>query len=265
VSRTIIVGVLNVTPDSFSDGGRYAEVDQAVAHGLRMAEEGADWIDVGGESTRPGAAPVDAAGEVARVLPVIERLAARLPGRVRLSIDTMKAAVARAAVEAGATVVNDVSGGLADPTLLGLARPGLALVLGHMRGTPATMMEDIGFGDVVAEVGEELVARVQSARRAGWSEVWADPGLGFGKRGEHNLALLRRLPEVVAQVGVPVMVGPSRKRFIGDLTGRGPAQRDWGTAAAVTAAILGGAKAIRVHDVAAMCDVARVADAVAGA
>jgi dihydropteroate synthase len=260
----LIVGVLNHTPDSFSDGGRHASVDDAVAAGLRLAAEGADWIDVGGESTRPRSTPVPEAEERARVVPVIERLAARLPDGVRLSIDTYKAGTARAALAAGARVVNDVSGGRLDPSILEVAaEAGAAVVLGHLRGAPATMMERIAFDDVVAEVGAELAARIAAARVAGCREVWADPGIGFGKLQPHNLALLRALPALGARLGVPLMVGVSRKAFIGELTGKPAGERVFGTAAAVTAAVLGGAAAVRVHDVAAMRDVVRVAQALA--
>jgi dihydropteroate synthase len=261
----LIVGVLNCTPDSFSDGGRFASVPAAVEAGLRMADEGADWIDVGGESTRPGSAPVPEDEERRRVLPVIEELRARLPARVRLSIDTYKSGTARAALRAGAAVVNDVSGGLLDPELLvAAAEAGAAVVLGHLRGAPATMMDQIAFGDVVAEVGAELSERIAAARAAGCVEVWADPGIGFGKRIEHNLALLRGLPALRARLGgVPVMVGVSRKAFLGQLTGKPAAERQFGTAAALAVAVLGGASAVRVHDVGPARDVVVVASALA--
>jgi dihydropteroate synthase len=260
--RCLIVGVLNVTPDSFSDGGQFASSDLAIEAGVRMAEEGADWIDVGGESTRPGAVVVSAEQEQERVVPVIAGLKARLPGNVRISIDTYKAGTARAAVAAGATVVNDVSGGRLEPGILAVAaESGAAIVLGHLRGAPASMMEGIAFADVVAEVGDELAERVGAARRAGCGEVWADPGIGFGKRMEHNLALLRALPELRARVGIPVMVGVSRKAFIGQLTGKPAGERQFGTAAAVTVAVLGGAAAVRVHDVGPTRDVLAVAEA----
>ena len=260
--RCLIVGVLNCTPDSFSDGGRFASAETAIEAGVRMAGDGADWIDVGGESTRPGAAVVSEEEERARVLPVIAGLRARLPEKVRISIDTYKAATARAALAAGATVVNDVSAGRLDPAILGVAaETGAAIVLGHLRGAPASMMEGIAFADVVAEVGGELAERVDAARRVGCREVWADPGIGFGKRIEHNLALLRALPELRARVGVPVMVGVSRKAFIGQLTGKPADERQFGTAAAVMAAVLGGAAAVRVHDIGPTRDVLAVAEA----
>jgi dihydropteroate synthase len=260
--KCLIVGVLNVTPDSFSDGGKFGSVEAAVAAGVKMAEEGAHWLDVGGESTRPGATPVPEDEEKARVVPVIEGLKERLPAGLRISIDTYKSGTARAAVAAGATIVNDVSGGLLDPAILGVAgKGGAAMVVGHLRGAPATMMEGISFGDVVAEVGTELAERIEAARAAGCREIWADPGIGFGKRAEHSLALLRALPELGARLGVPLLVGVSRKSFLGHLTGKPAGERQFGTAAAVTAAVLRGAAAVRVHDVGAARDVVIVAEA----
>lgn len=256
------MGVLNCTPDSFSDGGKFTSPNEAIEAGVRMAGEGADWIDVGGESTRPGSRTVSGEEEKARVLPVIEALRRRLRDDVLISIDTYKSDTARAAVKAGARVVNDVSGGLLDPgTIEVAAQAGAAMVLGHLRGRPSTMMDDVSFEDVVREVGDELAARVEVARDAGCREVWVDPGIGFGKVLEQNLAILRALPTLAAHVGAPLMLGVSRKRFLGDLTGKPPGERIFGTAAAVTAAVLGGASAVRVHDVAAMRDVVRVAEA----
>jgi len=264
VPRTLIVGVLNVTPDSFSDGEPFGSAEQTIARGLGLVDDGADWIDVGGESTRPGAVAVSEQDERARVVPVVEGLTARVRGRARLSIDTYKAGTAAAALRAGATVVNDISGGLRDPDILRVAaQAGAAIVLGHMRGMPATMMDDVHFADVVREVGDELGARLEAARAAGCREIWADPGIGFGKKLEHNLALLRALPRLRVRLGVPLMLGVSRKRFIGELTGRQVSERIHGTAAAVTAAVLGGVAAVRVHDVAAMRDVVLVAEALA--
>jgi dihydropteroate synthase len=201
--------------------------------------------------------------EQRRVVPVIGALAARLGGRARISVDTYKASTARAAVAAGATVINDVSGGRLDPAILQVAAAsGAAFVAGHLRGQPATMMDEIAFGDVVAEVTAELGVRLEAARAAGCRQLWADPGIGFGKRLEHNLALLSHLPALCRGVGVPVMVGVSRKSFLGRLTGGKPAEeRLFATAAAVTAAVLGGAAAVRVHDIAPMLDVVRVAEA----
>jgi dihydropteroate synthase len=260
----LIVGVLNLTPDSFSDGGQFRSVEDAVAAAVCMAEQGAHWIDVGGESTRPGAIPVAEQEEIDRVLPAIQGLHARLGGQVRISIDTYKAGTARAALASGATVVNDISGGLLDPPILGVAaEAGAAVVLGHLRGRPATMMSEAHFDDVVAEVAQELGQRIAAARAAGCIDVWADPGIGFGKTGEHNLRLLGELAVLRRALGVPTMVGVSRKRFIGDLTGRPAKARVFGTAAAVTAAVLGGVDAVRVHDVGEMRDVVAVAEAIA--
>jgi dihydropteroate synthase len=262
----LLVGVLNVTPDSFSDGGRHASAHEAITAGVQLVEAGADWVDAGGESTRPRAPVVPEAEEIARVVPVIAGLSARLGERARLSIDTYKSGTARAAIAAGATIVNDISGGLLDPAILGVAAgSGAAVVLGHLRGEPAAMMDAISFDDVVAEVGSELEARIAAARAAGVREIWADPGIGFGKRAEHSLALLRALPALVARWGVPVMVGVSRKSFIGQITGKPAHERIFGTAAAVAACVAGGASAVRIHDVGEMRDVVRVAEALKNA
>ncbi len=260
----IIAGVLNLTPDSFSDGGQFATVESAVVAGLAMADAGAQWIDVGGESTRPNAEPVSEAEEIRRVVPIIEDLAKRLAGRARISIDTYKSGTARAALAAGATVVNDISGGAMDPAVVAVAaNVGAAIVLGHLRGRPATMMANVHFDDVVGEVATELGGRIAVARATGCGEIWADPGIGFGKEARHNLQLLGSLATLRARLGVPLMVGVSRKRFIGDLTGQPVALRIFGTAAAVASAVLGGAEAVRVHDVKEMRDVVRVAEAIA--
>ncbi len=264
VNRCLIVGVLNCTPDSFSDGGQFTSPRDAIEAGVRLAGEGADWIDVGGESTRPGSATVSGDEERARVVPVIEGLRARLRDDVLISIDTYKAETARAALRAGARVVNDISGALLDPAILeAAADAGAKIVLGHLRGRPSRMMDEVDFDDVLREVGDELGTQLAAAREAGCGEVWADPGIGFGKGLEHNLALLRGLPVLRARLAVPVMVGVSRKAFIGHLTGKPSAERVFGTAAAVTAAVFGGAAAVRVHDVGAMRDVVRVAEALA--
>jgi dihydropteroate synthase len=264
--RRLIVGVLNCTPDSFSDGGKYGSVEAAVEAGVRMAGEGADWIDVGGESTRPGSTPVPEQEEQARAIPVIEALRARLGSTIRISIDTYKAGTARAALAAGAGMVNDISGGRLDRRILDVAaEAGADVVLGHMRGVPATMMEGIAFTDVVREVGDELAASIQAARAAGCRDIWADPGIGFGKTLEHNIALIRALPALRERLGVPLLLGVSRKAFVGKLTGKPAGDRLFGTAAAVAAVVLGGADALRVHDFGAMCDVVRVAEALAAA
>jgi len=231
-----------------------------------MVDDGADWVDVGGESTRPGSRAVPQEEEIARVVPVIAGLRERVGGRVRISVDTYKSGTARAALATGASIVNDVSGGILDPLILEVAaRARATVVLGHLRGLPATMMEHVDFRDVVAEVGDELVARIAAARAAGCREIWADPGIGFGKRAEHSLALLRALPELVARLGVPLMVGVSRKSFLGQILGKPASERLFGTAAAVAASVAGGAAAVRVHDVPEMRDVVRVAEALKNA
>ncbi len=254
--RVTIVGVLNLTPDSFSDGGRFlrageADLEAVLAEARAQRDAGADVLDVGGESTRPGAAPVAVADEIARTRPAIEALAKAL--HVALSIDTRRAAVAEAALDAGASIVNDVSGG-ADPELLAVvARRGARLILGHLRGEPATMQRGIAFADVVAEVGEELAAALARAEAAGVprERLVADPGIGFGKTGAQNAALLANLGALRERLGVPVLVGASRKRFLGELTGEpDAARRDAATHAAGAIAVFAGADALRVHDVA---------------
>ena len=253
-----VVGVLNATPDSFSDGGRFAgrggvDVARGVDFAAAMVEAGADVLDVGGESTRPGAREVPAELECERVVGLIEALAKRF--EVPVSIDTRKAPVAAAALDAGARAVNDVSGLGHDPELAGVvARRGVELVVGHCRGTPETMQRAPHYDDVVAEVAGELRASVALARRAGVAAdaLVIDPGLGFGKRPEDNYALLARIGALRAAVGgeLPVLVGPSRKSFLGQLTGDPPAERDRATLAACAIAIYEGADAVRVHDVA---------------
>jgi dihydropteroate synthase len=259
------MGVLNVTPDSFSDGGAFVEPGAAAAHAVAMAAEGADLIDVGGESTRPGAQPVPADEELRRVMPVFELLAAeRVP--VPLSIDTSKAVVARAATAAGAVLVNDVTALRADPAMAGVVGEGGAdLCLVHMRGDPRTMQEDPRYEDVVSEVREFLEERIAFAVAEGIPEerIWIDPGIGFGKTLEHNLELLRRLEEIVA-VGRPVVVGVSRKRFIGSLTGRAEPDRVAGGVAANVLAFERGAHMFRVHDVSPTRDALTVAAATVG-
>ena len=249
-SRVTVIGVLNVTPDSFSDGGALGDVEAVVARALAMQRDGAHVLDVGGESTRPGAATIPVAVEIARVVPAIEALAksAVLP----ISIDTRKAVVARAALAAGASVVNDVSGGRHDRALLDVvAEHGADLVLGHLRGEPATMQDAPHFDDVLAEVCAELAQSIEAARAAGVAleRISVDPGIGFGKRSEHNLTLLARVGEIGTRLGRPVLVGPSRKAFLGALTGDPVGARDEATVAACAIAVFAGANAIRVHDV----------------
>lgn len=251
------MGIVNVTPDSFSDGGRYLAPEAALAHGLALVEAGADLLDVGGESTRPGAEPVREVEELHRVGPVIELLVAE--AGVPVSIDTTKAAVAAAALAAGAVVVNDVSAGRMDPEILDVtAEHGAGFVAMHMLGDPRTMQDAPTYDDVVTDVGAALVERLDAARAAGVSEaaLCADPGIGFGKTAAHNLELLARLPELVEKVGVPVMVGTSRKKFLGTVLrdvagehGEPPAERrDDGTLATVVWVLDHGARVVRVHD-----------------
>ena len=259
--KPLIMGVVNVTPDSFSDGGLFLDADAAVEHGLRLAREGADILDVGGESTRPGADPVSEDEELRRVVPVIERLA---EGDARLSIDTTKVTVARAAIAAGATLVNDVSALRFDPGMARLvAETGAGCCLMHMLGEPRTMQEDPRYDDVVSDVKGFLEERLAFAVSEGIDEerVWLDPGIGFGKTVEHNLELLRRLDEIVA-IGRPVVVGTSRKSFLGKLVGgRDEGERLPGTIATNVLALERGASVFRVHDVAQNADALAVATA----
>jgi dihydropteroate synthase len=261
VRAPVIMGVVNVTPDSFSDGGLFLDADAAVEHGRRLAAEGAAILDVGGESTRPGAEPVAEDEELRRVLPVVERLAG---GGARISIDTTKSAVARAALDAGADIVNDVSALRFDPELAGvIAGSGADCCLMHMLGEPRTMQQDPRDEDVVSEVKAFLEERLAFATAAGIAEerVWLDPGIGFGKTVEHNLELLRRLDEIVA-IGRPVAVGTSRKSFLGKLAGgRDEGERLPGTIATNVLALERGATVFRVHDVAQNADALAVAAA----
>ena len=253
------MGVVNVTPDSFSDGGAFDDASDAVAHGLRLAAEGAAILDVGGESTRPGADPVPAEEELRRVLPVVQGLS----GVARVSIDTMKLAVAEAAVDAGATYVNDVTAFRHDPDLAGLvADRGLDCCLMHMLGEPRTMQRDPRYGDVVSEVKAFLTERMTAAIAAGVPEerIQLDPGIGFGKTLEHNLELLRRLRELT-ELGRPLVIGTSRKTFLGRITGRDVTERVHATVATCVLALERGASVFRVHDVAAVSDALKVTSA----
>jgi len=264
LSRPVVMGVLNVTPDSFSDGGRFFSVEAAVEQGLRMAEEGAALIDVGGESTRPGADPVDVAEELRRVIPVIERLAAAR--RALISVDTSKPEVLRAAAVAGASLVNDVRALREPGALAAAAASGCAVCLMHMQGEPRTMQLAPHYDDVVGEVRAFLAARVAACRSAGIDagRLAVDPGFGFGKTLEHNLALLRRLPEIAAD-GPPVLVGLSRKSMVVTLTERRSGERLSGSVALAVIAALNGARIIRAHDVAPTVDALRVTAAVQAA
>ena len=265
LTRVAVMGILNATPDSFSDGGEHLDPERAVLAANRMVAEGATLLDVGAESTRPGAEPVSAAEERRRLLPVLR--AVRAAVRVPIAVDTMKAEVAAAALDAGADLVNDVSAGRHDPALLPLcATARVPVILMHMQGTPATMQRTPCYTDVVAEVQAFLAERAAAARAAGVppAAILVDPGIGFGKTTAHNCALLRHLDDVAA-LGYPVVVGVSRKGFLGELLGgRAVGGRLFATAAAVTLAVSRGARIVRVHDVGAIRDVVTVAEALLG-
>jgi len=262
--RTLVMGVLNVTPDSFSDGGRFASREAAVAHAVEMAAAGADLIDVGGESTRPGSQPVPADEQARRVVPVIEAIGSRVP-TVVVSIDTTRATVAEAALDAGATLVNDISAGRDDPGMLPMvAQRGAPIVLMHMQGTPATMQDNPTYADVTAETIGFLRDRIAAAEAAGIAKerILVDPGIGFGKSMNHNLELLRRQGELLA-LGRPVVIGTSRKGFIGRITNEPePSRRLFGTAASVAWSVANGAAVVRVHDVGPMAQVVRMIEAI---
>ena len=263
--RTLVMGILNVTPDSFSDGGRFLDRAAAVAHATRMVDDGADILDVGGESTRPGSNAVSVDEELERVRPVIERLAELHPA-IPISIDTRKASVAAEALAAGATIVNDVSGG-ADPDMFDVVRErDAAVVLMHMRGEPKTMQEEPRYDDVVGEVHEYLRQRIEAAELAGIDpeRIAIDPGIGFGKDLEHNLELMRRV-DVLLDLRRPVLVGPSRKRFLGTILDVPEDERVEGTIGAVVWLVSRGAHLARVHDVKEVVRAVRVADAIARA
>jgi dihydropteroate synthase len=262
LTQRAVMGVVNVTPDSFSDGGRYLASDAAIVHGRELALEGAAVIDVGGESTRPGATPVAADDEVARIEPVVRALAAELT--VPVSIDTTKTVVAEAALAAGATIVNDVSGGTAEPDILRVvAAADAGFIAMHMRGTPRTMQDDPRYDDVVVEVGDELRRRVDAALAVGVraEAIMADPGIGFGKTVEHNLALLRALPVLAERVGVPLVLGTSRKSFLAKVLGDTSLEaRDDATLGTTVWCFAHGAAMVRVHDVAASVRAAQLID-----
>jgi dihydropteroate synthase len=256
------MGVINVTPDSFSDGGRFFDHEAAVAAGIQMVADGADLLDVGGESTRPGSDPVPVEEELARVVPVVKRLAAEVP--VPISVDTRKAEVARAALDAGAVVVNDVSAGTHDPRMFEVVREsGAGLVLMHMRGEPKTMQQLTEYRDVVGEVRAYLAERVRAAVEAGIDRdrLAVDPGLGFAKTTPQSLLLMKRV-DAFLELGRPVLVGPSRKSFIGDVLGLPVTERMEGTAGAVAWMAARGAHIVRVHDVRPIVRVLRVVDAI---
>lgn len=260
--RPLIMAILNVTPDSFSDGGLFADPEQAVKQALQMEAEGADMIDIGGESTRPGAAPVSVEEEIRRVVPVVEQLANRL--QIPISIDTTKSEVARRAVEAGGAIINDVSGFMRDPRMLEVAAENQAgLVIMHAKGTPQTMQRHPRYRDLIGEIRQFFIDRIEAAAdyRIPKNRLAVDPGIGFGKTANHNLKILHRL-DSFSDLGVPLLVGPSRKSFIGRILDLPPLERMEGTAAAAAVAIFQGARIIRVHDVKPLVRVVRVAEAI---
>lgn len=267
--RTYLMGVLNVTPDSFSDGGRFMTVEAAIAQAQAMVDGGADVLDVGGESTRPQAESVSLAAELSRVVPVIQALRAgsdtAAPLTVPISVDTTKAAIAQAAIGAGANLINDISGAMFDPAMLTtVAELGVPIVLMHSRGTPKTMQQLTQYEDLMGEIYDFLARRIEAAIASGipQGQIAIDPGIGFAKTYRQSLEVLRQLPRL-KPLGCPILVGVSRKSFIGHLLDQSdPTQRVWGTAAACAIAIAQGADLLRVHDVPEMHDVCRVADAI---
>jgi dihydropteroate synthase len=268
-ARPLLMGVLNVTPDSFAESVRLVsgaglDLPRAVEAASRMESEGADIIDIGGESTRPGAEPLSAEEESARVIPVVRALAGRL--RIPMSVDTYKAGVAKAALDEGAEIVNDISGLAYDPALARVvAEAGAGLVLMHTRGRSKAMYEHADYSDLIGEIASELRSSVALALSSGVAaeRLMLDPGVGFAKRPAHSYGVLARLPELAAALGRPLLVGPSRKSYLREAVGdRAASERDWGTAAAVTAAVLGGAHIVRVHAVAEMAQVVSVAESI---
>jgi dihydropteroate synthase len=262
LDRPLLMGIVNVTPDSFFDGGHFIDPQMALKHGRRLVEEGADILDLGAESTRPGSLPIDEEEELRRLIPAVRALAQSVS--VPISVDTSKAAVARAAIQAGAVMVNDVTALRGDPGMVDVvAQTGVALVLMHMQGTPQTMQQAPAYEDVVQEVAEFLSDRARFAveRGVAKSRIVLDPGIGFGKVLTHNLDLLAHL-RMLTTLGFPVLVGPSRKGFIGHLTKQSVEARGWGTAGVVALAVEQGANILRVHDVAPMRDVVNVAAAI---
>ncbi len=261
--RTYLMGVLNVTPDSFSDGGQFNTVEAALAQVRHLVAAGIDILDIGGQSTRPGALEISLAAELNRILPIVN--AVRQECQTPISVDTTRAAVAQAAVAAGADMVNDISGGTYDPQMLPtVAKLGVPIVLMHLRGSPQTMQQLTDYPDLMGEISQFLKQRITAAIAAGINpgHIAIDPGIGFAKTGAQNLEILRRLREFHS-LGCPILVGPSRKSFIGRILDQpDPKARSWGTAAACSAAIAGAADIIRVHDGAEMRDVCRVADAI---
>lgn len=260
--RALIMGILNVTPDSFSDGGRYIDPQAAIDHASNMVAEGADLIDIGAESSRPGSEPVGDEEEIRRLMPVVEAVCKKLS--VPISVDTTKAGVARRALDAGASIINDISALRFDPSMAGVvASSGAGVILMHMQGTPKTMQQDPQYKDVVLEVREFLSQRLAAAQQAGIGrdQILLDPGFGFGKTVEHNLTLLSQL-EDLSELGRPLVVGVSRKAFIGQVLGRGVESRFPGAAAAVAVALQRGARVVRVHEVGPIRDVVRMVEAI---
>ena len=261
----LLMGVLNVTPDSFSDGGRFSDPDHAVAEALKIIGEGADILDIGGESSRPGAQSISVDEELERVVPIVAKLAGRVS--VPISVDTTKAEVARQCLDLGAAIINDISALRHDPEMAEVVRQyGAGLILMHMRGEPATMQLNPSYTDVIDDVCDFLRSRIEAAIAWGIDRerIALDPGIGFGKRLEDNLALLGQLASLTG-LGRPIVIGPSRKGFLGTLLGRPVLEREWGTAAAVAAAVLNGAHVVRVHAVAQMRDVVCVSQALRAA
>lgn len=260
--RPLLMGIVNVTPDSFFDGGRFLDPQAAVAHAWRLVEEGADLLDIGGESTRPGSVPVEETEERRRLIPVVTAVAKAVS--VPISVDTSKAVVAKAAIDAGAVMVNDVTALRGDPAMVdAIVVSGVGVVLMHMQGTPQTMQKAPQYHDVVEEVEDFLAERVRFALERGVAknQIMLDPGIGFGKTLVHNLDLLAQL-RTFTRLGFPLLVGPSRKGFIGELVEQSVQDRAWGTAGAVALAVEQGAHVLRVHDVAGMKDVVKVAAAI---
>jgi len=263
LDRPLLMGIINVTPDSFSDGGRFFDPQRAVEHAIRLVGEGADLLDIGAESTRPGAQPVDEQEERRRLIPVVAAVAKAVS--VPISVDTSKAEVAKAAIDAGAVMVNDVTALRGDSAMVEIvAKAGASLALMHMQGSPQTMQHAPHYDDVIGEVARFLAARARFAieRGVARNRIVLDPGIGFGKTLTHNLDLLANL-HVLKELGYPLLIGPSRKGFIGQLTRQSVEARGWGTAAVVALAVEQGANILRVHDVAPMKDVANVAAALA--
>ena len=263
--EVLLMGVLNVTPDSFSDGGRFQDHDHAIDSALEMVDEGADILDIGGESSRPGSHPVLLEEELQRVVPIVAKLAGRVP--VPISVDTTKAEVARQCLDLGAAIINDISALRHDPAMAAVVKGyGAGLILMHMRGVPATMQLSPSYTDVIEDVYDFLRSRIEAAVDCGIERerIAVDPGIGFGKRLQDNLAVLGQLSSLVG-LGRPIVIGPSRKGFLGALLDRPVLEREWGTGAAVAAAVLNGAHVVRVHAVSEMKDVVRVSQAIRAA